>query len=543
MPTITYRKSELKKLIGKKLSDDQLGEIITLIKPNLDGIDGDSITIEHTADRSDLFGIEGLARSIANYVGLRKGLTKYNVLKPKIDVSVKVVPVRPYTSAFVVRGARMDGGFFESVINIQELLNDSIGRRRAKAATGIHDLDKIKGPISYVGVPRSEKMVPLESAESMTLEKVLEKVGKGVMFGGIIRPAKIWPAFKDSHGIFSFPPIINSDRTKVTEKTRNLFVEVTGTEKQAVSQVANILATNFGERFSLEGVKLRHEKKSETTPNLSESVSEISVGMVERALGVKLSAKEVIDLLKRMGYDALGSADKIEVIVPAFRNDILHPIDIIEDVAIAYGYNNFKPELPNISTTGRPLDLETLSRRASMALVGFGFQEMMNSVLSNPTDQFEKMSAPRTDLIEIANPSSSDFTCMRVSLLPSLLKVLSSNKHYEYPQNVFEVGDAVLPDKVEETLARNERRVAGVVCHSRAGFAELKHVVDGLMKSLEMGYSTRGCDSEVFIPGRGVDMYIGRKFVGSFGELHPKVIQSWDIGMPVASFEINLQLP
>lgn len=542
MPTVTYRKSELKKLIGKRLSDNQLAEVITLIKPNLEKTEGDNITIEHTADRPDLFSTEGLARAVVSYLNLRRGLRKYSVFKPKVQIKINSVPVRPYVSAAVVRNAKMDGLLLGEMISMQELLSESIGRKRSKVAIGMHDLDKIRGPISYSGSSHDEEMVPLDQTESMKLVDVLEKTEKGKEYGNIINSAKLLPVFKDSLGIFSFAPILNSERTRVAEKSRNLLIEMTGTDKQAVNQIMNIFVTGLAERkFSIESVKLKYEKRSEVTPDLSESVSEISVDMVNKILGLQISAKEIMGLLNRMGHDAVGSADRIEVIIPAYRVDILHPADIVEDIAIAYGYNNFRPEMPNISTLGKPLELEDLCEKASTTLIGFGFQEILSSALSNPKDQFEKMNMPQTEFVEIANPSSSEYTYVRTSLLPGLLRFLSANKHYEYPQNIFETGDVAIPDKVEETLARNERRVGGVICHSRSGFAELKSVVDNLMKNLELGYSTKECDSTLFIPGRGVDIYLGKKFIGSFGELHPQVIQNWEIGMPISAFEINLE--
>lgn len=544
MPTITYNKSELRKLVGKKISDEQLAEVITLIKPNLEKTEGDSITIEHTADRIDLFGVEGLARSISTYLGYRKGLAKYNVGKPRIEVKVRNVPSRPYVTAAVLRKVKVDKEFFDSMINLQEVLNESIGRKRTKAAVGIHDLDKINGTITYHGASRNDTMVPLDSDEEMKLVDVMEKTEKGKMYGEILKSAKILPVFSDSMGaggVISFPPLINSARTAVTESTKNLLVEITGTDKKVVRDMMAILITNLGERFPIEGVKVKYEKKSETTPDLSESVTEISVSKVNEILGLNLSARDVIGLLKRMGYDTFGSADKLEVIVPSFRTDILHPVDVIEDVAIAHGYNNFRSQIPNISTVGGSIDIEKTSRRASEILVGFGFQEAMNSVLSNVTEQFRKMSLTTTSLIEIENPSSNDYSCARTSLVPGLLKFLAANKHYEYPQNIFEVGDVVLPDKSEETLARNERRIAGAICHSRSGFAEMKTVVDGLLRNLGVGYMLASCDSGMYIPGRGADIYINKEFVGSFGELHPEVIQNWDIGMPTAVFEISLE--
>ncbi|MBI4894601.1 MAG: phenylalanine--tRNA ligase subunit beta [Candidatus Aenigmarchaeota archaeon] len=540
MPVIRYDKVQLRKLIGKRLSDEQLSEAIQLVKPNVEGFEGNEIIVEHTADRPDLFGIEGLARSVSTYMGTRKGLTKYKIGKPKVEMRMTAVSSRPYVSTAVVRKVEMKD-FFESMIQIQESLSSSIGRRRAKVAVGVHDLDKIKGKITYQSVSRNEKMTALGEKEEMKLSEVLENTEKGKEYGPIIKGSKMWPVFTDQSGIISFPPILNSQRTAVTDKTKNLFVEVTGTDKQAVRDVMAILISNFGERFPVEGVKMRHERRSEVTPDLSEGVMEIGTGMVNRTLGTSLSSKEIISLLSRMGYDTLGSGEKMEVIVPAYRADVLHPVDIVEDVAIAYGYNNFKPEIPAVHTTGRQTDVERMSRKASISLVGFGFQEIIGSALSNPSDQIEKMELSGREVVELENPSSADYSCARASLVPGMLKFLAANRHNEYPQNVFEVGDVVLPDKAEETGARNERRVAGAVCHSKSGFGEMNFVFDGMMKSMGRGCSFRECDSPMYIPGRGVDVYMGDRYIGTFGELHPKVVQNWEIGMPTTVFELDLE--
>ena len=540
MPVIRYDKSQLKKLIGKRLSDEQLSEAIQLVKPNVEGFEGDEIIVEHTADRPDLFGIEGLARAVSTYMGIRKGMTRHRIGKPRIEMKMTAVSARPYVSMAVVRKVEVKG-FFESMIQAQESLSSSIGRRRTKVAVGIHDLDKIKGRITYKSVSRNERMTVLGEKEEMRLSEVLEKTEKGREYGPIVKGFKMWPAFADSLGMFSFPPILNSQRTAVTDKTKNLFVEVTGTDKRAVRDVMAILISNFAERFPIEGVKVKYERRSEITPDLSEDVMEVGAGMVNRTLGTELSSKEIISLLGRMGYDAFGSGEKIEVVVPAYRPDVLHPVDIVEDVAIAYGYNNFKPEMPAVHTTGGQTDAERMSRRASMSLVGFGFQEVIGSALSNPADQIEKMCLGGRKVVELENPASADYSCVRASLVPGLLKFLAANRHNEYPQNVFEVGDVILPDSEEETGARNERRVAGAICHSKANFGEMNFVFDGLVKSIGRGFTVKECDSEMYIPGRGVDVYMGGRYIGTFGELHPKVVQNWEIGMPTTVFELNLE--
>ena len=541
MPTINYNKKELKKLVGKKITDEKLGELVTLVKPNLEEVTEEEFTIEHTADRADLFGIEGLARSISSYIG-NGGLKKYSVFKSNASVKVDHVPIRPYISCAIVKDVKMSKGLFESIISIQEMLNGSLGRNRESAAIGIHDLDKINGPVAYSGVLREEEMIPLESSEKMKLVDVLEKNDKGKAFGSLIKTAKLWPVFKDRTGIISLPPIINSNRTKVTDKTKNLFIEVTGIDKEIVRQVMSILVTNFAERkFLLENVKLKHELKTETTPDINESVIEVSLENVNGVLGLDVSSEDVVRLLGKMGYDALVEEDKIEVIVPSYRNDILHPVDIIEDIGIAYGFNNFKPKIPNLSTIGKPLDLEKLCEKSSLSLTGFGFQEIMRSCLSNKKDQFEKMLQEKSECVEIENPQSAEYACVRTWLLPGLLKFLSLNKHHEYPQNVFETGDVVIPDKKSDNLSRNERRVAGVVCHSKSGFVELKSIVDGLMKNLNLEYVTKPCSNPVYIKGRAVDVYVEKKKVGSFGELHPQVLNNWEINMPTSAFEIVLE--
>ncbi len=542
MPNIIYKKSELKKMIGNKISDKELLEIITLVKPNIENIKEDNILIEHTADRPDLFGIEGFSRAIKNYLGYTKGLKKYSTRKPKFSIKINKVPIRPYVSCVIIRNIKMSEDFLKNVINIQEILNNSLGRKRTIAAIGIHDLDKIIGKISYAGVLRNEKMLPLEYSDEIELKKILNNIEKGKEFGKIIKNAKFWPVFKDEKGIISFPPIINSERTKITKETKNFFIEITGLNKKIIKQIMNILVTNFSDRkFILESIKLKFEKKSEITPDLSQEIIEVEINNVNKILGTNLSGKEIINLLRRMGYDGINNNGKLEIIIPCYRVDILHPIDIIEDVAIAYGYNNFKPKIPNISTIGNYLKIEKISEMATNSIIGFGFQEIIKSCLSNKKDQFEKMNLPESNIIEIKNPISSEYNCVRKYLIPGIMKFLSLNKHYEYPQNIFEIGDVVVEDKTNENKSRNERRIAGVICYNKAGFMEMKNIVKSLMNSLDVEYKIKLSNNPSYIQGRGVDMYIDKKYCGTFGEIHPQILNNWEINMPVVSFEIILE--
>ncbi|MEK6910007.1 MAG: phenylalanine--tRNA ligase subunit beta, partial [Candidatus Aenigmatarchaeota archaeon] len=354
MPTITYDKKDLLNLIGKKLSDEQLEDVIHSMKTNVEDKTETEITIELTPDRPDLFGIEGLARAMKQYLGLQNGLKKFTVASPQLHVRASYLPYRPHLAAAVVRNVSMTDAFIRSLMNIQDILTDTIGRKRKKVAIGIHDFDKIIPNINYIEVNPSEKIIPLDTNEEMTLAEALEKISKGKDYGHILSGLKKLPVWTDAKGIFSFPPIINAERTRVTEKTKNLLVELTGTDKEAVLQTLNIIVTNFAERgCTIESVKIFYGEKPDVTPNLNSNLMDVGTDEINKLLGLDLKKTDIIDSLNRMGYDVTENKGLLRVFIPAYRNDILHKVDLIEDVAIGYGFNKFVPQLPSIATVGR----------------------------------------------------------------------------------------------------------------------------------------------------------------------------------------------
>ncbi len=543
MPTLSYDKKDLLSLIGKNLSDEELEEIINSIKPSVEKITDNEIIIEHTPDRIDLFGIEGLARAVKSYLGIETGLKKYFVEEANFTIKVESVPVRPYIAAAIVKNVDLKDETIKSLMNIQEVLHETIGRKRRKVAIGIHDLNKISPPIKYTQTSKESKILPLEYKDEMSLKEVLQKISKGKEYGYLISKSKLWPVYEDALGIFSFPPIINSERTKVTEKTKNLFIELTGTEKNTVKKTLNIIVTNLAERGGIiQGVRLEYDKKTEITPNLNEDVMELDIQYANKWIGLNLSQNDMIKLLERMGYAAIGIGDnKIEVIIPAYRADILHPIDIIEDIAISYGYNNLIPELPNIFTIGRQHPLEKFSGKIRYLLVGLGFQEIIQPVISNFKDQFEKMNLKKQKIVTISNPVSESYNCLRISLIPSLLKSFAANKHVEYPQKIFEIGDVVIFDDREETMTKNIRTLGSGISDTKANFADISATLEALMKSLNFEYDLIAADNPSFIKGRVAEIYMQGKRIGIVGEINPKVLENWNLEMPVAVFELNLE--
>jgi phenylalanyl-tRNA synthetase beta chain len=537
MPTITFNKKELVKLIGKNLKDRELEEIVNSLKANVEEITEDEIKVELTADRSDMFVVEGFARVVRDFIGLNS--SEIRISNSKIIVRQEEVPVRPYIACAVVRNVKLNEENIKSLMNAQEVLHETVGRKRKKVAIGLHDFDKIEGEIWYKGVSRNEKFVPLDGKEEMSLIDVLAKTEKGRKYGELIINANKWPVFVDGKGIFSFPPILNSERTRITENTKNIFIDVTGIDKNAVKQAMNILVLMFGERgCRIEGVRIRGKKES-FTPEWVEKPIEIEKKKIEKILGESFSDEEIKKLLKKMGYKAIVDKECIIAVVPPYRFDIFSEIDVIEDIAIAYGYNNFTPELPNVFTKGELSKIEKSSDEIRELLVGFGFQEILRPILTNEEIQFKRMLIER-DAIKIKNPVSELYTQARVWLLPSIMDFLSKNTKEAYPQKVFEIGDVILPNKKSETGAKEERKVAAAIAANGSFFAEMKRIVLEIAKKLRIDIELKEDLHPSFIEGRFVKVYSAGEEIGFFGEMSPQVLENFKIYVPVAALEMKI---
>ncbi len=540
MPVIAYNKKDLLKLVGQEFSDETLAKIIEKLKPEVEEISEEEIIVEVTPDRPDFYGVEGLAKAIRDFAGLKSKENK--LIKPSTEVKVEKVKARPYVACAIVKNVKLDDYLVKYLMNLQEILTNTIGRKRKKVAIGLHDLDKIKGKIVYRAANPDEKMIPLGHIQEMTLKKVLEKTEKGKEFAHILKNTKQYPVFVDEEGIFSFPPILNSDRTKVTENTKNIFVDVTGIDRKAVMEAINLLAFFFLQRgWKVEQVKMKFEKKSYATPEAKDQVIEVSVDYINKMLGTKLSRDEIISLLRKVGLKAFSDDDKLVVVVPYYRIDVLHPVDIVEDVAIAYDYDNFELELPKTITLGKAHELEIFSEKVRKLMIGMGFQEIMTPVLTNKEKQYKMMLAKEEECVEIANPVSQEYTCMRTWLLPNLLSFLAKNKRHAYPQKIFEIGNVVVRDDKEEVLAKNVRKLCFVISGKKGTFHEAKACLLGLLKNLGKQAVFDKSYARTFIKGRLASIFVSGKEIGFIGEINPEVLENFGLEMPVVACELNIE--
>jgi len=534
MPVITFKYEDLTGLIGKKVDKNALLQKIPMIGAEIDKVEGESISVEFFPDRPDLLSVEGLARAMRSFLGIEKGMKKYDVAPPSISLEIddSVNEVRPFVSAAVVRDVRMSEDFIVSMMELQEKLHFSIGKDRKKMAIGLHNFDAVTPPFTYRAVKPDEiSFVPLGETVEMNLDEILQKHDKGIKYAHLVEKFDKYPVIIDSNKhVLSFPPIINGELTAVDLFTENLFVDVTGTDANAVDSALNIIATAIAERGGkLEMVKvIGNEVRN--TPDLSPSHVKVDLDYASKILGFDIK-KHAADALEKMGFDARVKGKVIEVDIPAWRVDILHPIDIVEDMAIGYGYDKISPELPKSMTFGSSLS----SNKIHETMIGLGFNEVLTISLSNEEEQFEKMNLKPREVVSIENPISSKHSCIRVSLLPSLMEILSKNRHNELPQMIYEVGEIV---EIIDGVPLNKTMVSGVKIDAKTGFTECKSIVEALLRNMGIKADIEEKKSGAFIDGRCASLLKDEKPIGYFGEVHPSVISNFELEYPVIAFEI-----
>jgi phenylalanyl-tRNA synthetase beta chain len=526
MPTVEVEYWDLKNL-GVKMSKEELIEKLASFGTPVDEVRGDTLKIEINPNRPDMLSAEGIARAIKTFTGKPPRL--HPAYKPTVEVKAEEVPCRPFSSFAVIRGVHMTDDLIKSIMQLQEKLHVTHGRKRKKVAIGIHDLSKVRPPIKYVGMkPEDVTFVPLQCDREMTGKEILEKIPKGGEYGHIIEKEAKWPVLMDSlNRIMALPPIINSELTRLTPETTDLFIDVTGTDMEAVEKALTIIVTAWADRGA---------KVDKVTPDLIPKTMNLDVEYVNKLLGLDLDAVDIATFLTRMGHFVDPKRNPLDVKIAPHRTDILHPFDLVEEVAIAYGYDNFDSQIPDVPTVAKSRKLEEFANQARMVMVGLGFTDCYTFTMSNNERLFSNMNQTPRSVVEIINPKTVEYTLVRDQLIPSLMEVLQNNKPAGYPQYFSEAGEVALVDKDSETGSRNKYKLAGVVAHSKANFTEIKSFVEAILKNLDAKATFKSAENASFIPGRFADFGYGY-----LGEIHPQVLNNWGLEVPVAAFEIDLE--
>jgi len=498
----------------------------------------DSLEVEIFPNRPDLLSLQGFVRAIKAFLGKEPGLKAYRINGSdyKLHVDKSIPDEWPYAVACIIKGLSLDDSKIKEIIQLQEKLGSTLLRNRKKGGLGLYPLEKITFPVEFLGLPGEKiKFRPLEFPDEINGREILAKHPTGREYAHIIQDWGKFPVFMDKKGkILSMPPIINShDLGKIGHNTKDVFIEATGTDYRTIKAALNILATALsdmgGKIYSIECIQKSGHK--EILPNLSPEVMRLNLENANSLLGLEIKEKDVPRLLSKMGYDSSSGKAKI----PAWRTDILHEVDIIEDLAIAYGYNNLTPEIPSISTIAEQDFKNKLNNKIAEILIGLGLQEISSFHLIK-NEEADKI---KQDKIEVLD-SKTDYKILRQGLLIPAFRFFSENKDAEYPQRIFELGKVFIKSQ--------SRKIPGIyetfhllIALSPGNFTEIKQALDYLAKNLSLGFQVKESSKPGLIEGRTGSIFFNEKEIGFIGEAHPGTLRDFNVKLPLAVLEISLE--
>ena len=554
MTILTVDRKEFERKVGKVTKE--LENKITMMGTPIEEVTETEVSVEVFPNRPDLLSLGNFARAVNQFNG-KKGVAKFKVNKPEkdfvvtIDKSVK--SVRPYTVCAIVKGLKFNDEKIKELVDIQEKLHLTIGRDRKKVAIGVYPLDKIKLPIRFVGrKPDEIKFLPLESRKEMTGRQILRQHPKGRDYADLLKDADVFPFFIDANDeVLSMPPIINSEKTgKIDTSTRDVFIECSGHNLVYLKKCLNIIVAALdsmgGKIYAMD---VKDSAGNFVSPDMSASEMAFKIEDIEKTLGIKLDSKEIKKLLAKMGIFARegresgrrggGVAGWREMIaeVPAYRADVLHWIDLAEEVAIAYGYDNFEPEIPEISTIAEENPVDKLKRAVGNVLAGVGLLECSSYHLTTKKN-VKRMHYEFNDFVEVED-SKTERDVLRIDLMTNLLQIASENSDASYPQKIFEMGK-VFSKGESETGVVEEERLAIALAQESVNFTEMKQVLDYLFKMLDVEYSIEDVEDSNYIIGRCGRILVEGKDIGVVGEIAPRVLKNWKIKVPVVGCEIGI---
>lgn len=547
MPVITLYLDRFSKILGRATSIDEMHNWLPWLGLDIEEIGEDYVKVEYNPNRPDFGTPVGIAKAFEGLLRWKTGLTKYEMedsnLELFVDSSVK--EVRPYIVGGIIKGININADVLNELIEFQEDLHMGIGRKRRKVAIGLHNLDKIKFPIRYTTVNKSFSFIPLEFDRKTTIEEILKSHSKGKEYGHILAGSDKYPIILDSENkVLSFPPVINGVYTVLTSEAKNIFIDVTGTDLKTILRTLTLLVTTLadygGKIYSIKIIRADH-KDTFITPILDYKKIVIEPGYINKLLGLDMSIEEILDALKASRYSVTFDEENglIKCIIPPYRIDILHKVDIIEDVALGYGLWKIKPSKLSVASIGSKLDKEKLLDRIANLMIGFGFQEVINPILTNPEDQYDKMRVPRPEYAEVKSPKSLSYRSLRTWIVPSLLINLYRSKGSEYPQKIFEIGDVVV---VWENKIIEKKVLSVAMIGTDIGYAYIKSIFDSFISAVgNISYDIIEEEHPSFISGRVGMIKISDIKTGFIGELHPQVISNFQLNLPIAVFEIDLE--
>jgi len=539
MPVVELSYTRLQKLVGK-VTKKQISDSLPFLGLDIESENKDLIRIEYSPNRPDYSTDFGIALGLQGLLGIKTGAIKLNVKKSNkyvISVKSEVSKIRPFVTGIIAKNGKIDDKTIKQFLTLQEDLHLGIGRKRKKSSIGIHDLDKITFPLVYQTANRNYKFIPLNSKTELSISEILKNTDVGKDYGSILGNSSQVPLILDAkQNTVSFPPIINAAVTTVTTKTKNLFVEVTGINKEDAEDMLSVVATILQSAgFTLESVQISGAKNS--SPKLEQKKISVNPSLINQTLGLSLNTSKIISSLKKSRLDASTKGKNIICGIPAYRFDIFGPMDLVEEVALGYGIQNLEPILSPSQTLGQKHPSSIGLQSISSIMTGLGYMEALNSSLTSKRILYDNTKRDSSKIISVLDSKSLEHTILRDSLLPGLIDSLAKNIHESYPQKLFEIG--TIFNKTSSIT--EETHLCAVSSHKDANFSEIKSVLQSVIQSIfGKTCETKTTDYPTFEKGHVANITVNGKIIGIIGEISESTKDNFKLREPIVSFEIKL---
>jgi len=553
MPTLDVSKKDLEKMVGIKFTLNKLEEVLEYVKGEIDGVDGDNLKVDcKETNRPDLWSTEGIARELKSHLTKEKGIAKYNVKKGNVEVFIdkNLEKVRPFIVCAVIKDVSIDENFIIQMVQLQEKVGDTFGRKRKETGIGLYDLDIMSPPVYYKGFKDEEvEFIPLEWKVPMRPSEILSQHDKGKAYAHLLKDSKLFPIVIDSKNLVaSMPPIINSNLTgKVTEKTKHLFIEVTGFNFDLCQTALEVMCMALADRGGkIESCKINfpkgdiYPKKAIYTPEFKTKKIVFEKDLINQKTGLGLKDSEIKTLLENARYNVKINKNKIELEYSSYRRDIFHAVDVVEDLLISYGYNNIVPEKISMDVKGSQTKQAKFLDFVRSGCVGIGLQEVQTFNLTSKEVQSIKpnLKDEIDSFVEIVNPVSTNYEILRKRLTPQILSFLSKNKSQEFPQRIFEIGTCLDIDDSSDNGTKETNNLCVALSSTNVDFTQIKSAFVTICNYLGLEYSMKKKEF-AFLGENSAEILVNGK-KGFIGELSKEVEQNFALKKPVVLFEIEL---
>lgn len=536
MPVVEINLRRFAKMVGAERR--KILDRLPYLGLDIEGMEADTIRVEYSPNRPDYGADFGIARGLRGILGIETGVPRYAAKPSGLSASVdmRLGKVRPFIACALAKNLRLGDEDIRQIISLQEDLHNGLGRKRRVVAIGLHDMDAVVGPVSYRAVDSSFSFVPLGGDEKLTIGRILELLPEGRAYGSDFRRNGPYPVITDAKGtVLSFPPVINGEATRVTNRTRNIFVDVTSTDKRAGDDVMAVMATTLVEAGAeLGSVSVSYPSGPRTTPDLADPSLPVDLALIRAVLGMSLTRKQVIECLAKSRMSVKGG----KAYAARYRVDLLHPVDLAEEVALGYGVDRIGALYPPSKQPGSFNPFEEFLDSASTVMAGAGMIELMTYELVDEKSVYSNFFRPSEDKVTVSDPKSLEHSILRDSLIPTLMASLVTNAKSDYPQRVFEIGRvyALTGGRVTESW-----HLASLIAHSAASYSEAKMHLEAFLATLcGREAATKADDHWALSPGRSAAVKVAGKVIGHVGEVKPESIDAFGLKVPVSGFEIDL---